>query len=135
MELTATPTASRTARPRRFRHEAVPAAIARVRREVRAALDGGVPEEKLGQVVLLVSELATNAVRHAGTSWFSVELDRRPGLLHVEVRDAGRGFDGGRGERDPDRAGGYGLLLVERLADAWGLEATSGTRVWFELRV
>jgi len=130
----ATRTASRAA-PSRLRYAAVPAAIARVRREVRAALDGGVPEEKLGQVVLLVSELATNAVRHAGTPWFSVELDRRPGLLHVEVRDAGRGYDGERGERDPDREGGFGLLLVERLADAWGLEAASGTRVWFDLRV
>jgi anti-sigma regulatory factor (Ser/Thr protein kinase) len=129
MELTAT----RAARPRRLRYAAVPAAISRVRGEVRAALEGSVPQETLRQVVLLVSELATNAVRHAGTPWFSVELDRRPGLLHVEVRDAGRGFDGERGERDPDREGGFGLLLVERVADAWGLEAASGTRVWFDV--
>jgi hypothetical protein len=34
---------------------------------------------------------------------------------------------------DPDRSSGWGLHLVETLADRWGIERQAGTRVWFEL--
>jgi anti-sigma regulatory factor (Ser/Thr protein kinase) len=133
MDRTATRTGSHP--PTAFRHPAEPAALARVRHEVREVLRGGVPPETLGQVVLLVSELTTNAVRHTDSPWFSVELDRRDDVLHVEVRDGGRGPDGAAGERDPDRAGGWGLQLVERIADDWGLEVAGGTRAWFDVRL
>ncbi len=118
-----------------FRHPARPAEVAQVRQEVRAALLDTLGPDALGQVVLLVSELATNAVRHAGSPWFAVELERRRGVLHVEVRDGGRGLDGVPGERDPERAGGWGLFLVEQVAEDWGVEVAGGTRVWFDLRL
>ncbi len=133
MHRTATATDQRTRTC--FRHMAAPVAVARVRREVRHELGAALPEDTLGQVVLLVSELATNAVRHAGSPWFAVELERRRGVLHVEVRDGGRGLDGVPGERDPERAGGWGLFLVEQVAEDWGVEVAGGTRVWFDVRL
>ncbi|GAA3715980.1 ATP-binding protein [Streptomyces tremellae] len=68
-----------------------------------------------GQSVrLVVSELVTNALRHAGGAW-TLEVDRRPGLLTVGVRDE----DGTPPDARPlalDGRGGLGLHIVERLA-------------------
>ncbi len=118
-----------------FRHPALPSEVAHVRQEVRDTLAGTLDPDALGQVVLLVSELATNAVRHSASPWFTVALEVHEGLLHVEVRDWGRGLDDVPGDRDPERAGGWGLFLVEQTADDWGLEVDRGTRVWFDLRL
>lgn len=131
------PTALSTALSGRttFRHPARPSEVAHVRQEVRDTLAGTLGPDALGQVVLLVSELATNAVRHSASPWFTVVLEVHEGLLHVEVRDWGRGLDDVPGDRDPERAGGWGLFLVEQAADDWGLEVDRGTRVWFDLRL
>jgi anti-sigma regulatory factor (Ser/Thr protein kinase) len=92
---------------------------------------------------LLVSELVTNSVRHAGLPLdASVEFTVRASaeVLMVEVADAGRGFGldtpaGPRTVVDAERASGWGLFLVDRIADRWGAVRTDGeTRVWFELR-
>lgn len=91
---------------------------------------------------LLVSELVTNSVRHAGLpEEASIEFSVRASaeVLMVEVADAGLGFDhtsavrprgaAGRGEQS-----GWGLFLVDRIADRWGaVQADGETRVWFEL--
>jgi anti-sigma regulatory factor (Ser/Thr protein kinase) len=87
-------------------------------------------------VELLVTELATNGVKHARTvDGNRITLDARvdPDHLRVEVRDGGHGFehDGRRaGSAEP---GGWGLMLVEDLADAWGIEDEPSTTVWFEI--
>ena len=85
-------------------------------------------------VELVVSELVTNAVRHAGTS-MTLRLTRVPQGVLVEVDDAG----GGRPHVvAPLRrsAGGHGLAIVERLADAWGHEERGdGKTVWARLRL
>lgn len=92
---------------------------------------------QLQDVQLLVSELVTNAVRHARLSSrdairLLVELSER--ALRVEVRDAGPGFEPrSLPQPDPDRPSGWGLFLVEELADRWGVDLDTGTRVWFEL--
>jgi anti-sigma regulatory factor (Ser/Thr protein kinase) len=90
---------------------------------------------------LLVSELVTNCVRHAGLPEdASLEFTLRASaeVLMVEVADAGRGFadDGpGRPRASPDGASGWGLFLVDQIADRWGAVKVDGeTRVWFELR-
>lgn len=87
-------------------------------------------------VVLLVSELVTNAVRHA-------EVDAgRPVLLtvwadeeevRVEVHDEGQGPGPQPRTPEPGVAGGWGLRLVADLADRWGVEREAGTTVWFTL--
>jgi anti-sigma regulatory factor (Ser/Thr protein kinase) len=91
---------------------------------------------------LLVSELVTNSVRHAGLPEeacieFSVRASAE--VLMVEVADAGQGFDHTTAPRPPRSAGsaepsGWGLFLVDRIADRWGAVQMDGeTRVWFEL--
>src|SRR5687768_15432322 len=84
---------------------------------------------------LLVSELVTNAVRHGPARDGAEVLLRatvRPDALRVEVTDEGVGF-----VQPPASGllavGGWGLVLVERVADRWGIDEGGPTRVWFEL--
>ena len=86
-------------------------------------------------VVLLVSEVVSNAVRHSnGPEDAPISLDARVSerSVRVAVTDAGAGFT--PRPRDPERLGeGYGLYLVAKAASAWGVESEGGTTVWFEL--
>ena len=54
----------------------------------------------------------------------------------MAVADDGPGFDPDtlRGP-SPDNVGGWGLLLVEQLADSWGVDRDGSTFVWFELKL
>lgn len=90
---------------------------------------------------LLVSELVTNCVRHAGLSAagpISLTLEIDNGQLRVEVSDQGRGFsrDLSTGA-DGSGTSGWGLALVKQLADNWGAErgGESGVRAWFEIQL
>jgi anti-sigma regulatory factor (Ser/Thr protein kinase) len=90
----------------------------------------------MADVRLLVSELVTNSVRHSGTRPpDSVGLDVAvdSGTIRVEVRDGGAGFEPSPRDQDRSRAGGWGLYLVDRLADRWGVARNHATRVWFEI--
>jgi len=102
----------------------------------RGALEqiaGAVSTERMRDVRLLVSELVTNAVRHADGEAVRLIVSMGGGLLRVEVHDPGRGFDVKPPPDDPLRASGWGLVLVAELADRWGVEGTPRTRVWFEM--
>jgi anti-sigma regulatory factor (Ser/Thr protein kinase) len=110
--------------------------------EARHALDGlagAMPDRRLRDVRLLVSELVTNAVRHAGLraeDRIRLVVQHRDAVLHVEVHDPGSGFELRAPAPDPARASGWGLYLVDELADRWGMDAgagRAGTRIWFEL--
>ncbi len=98
--------------------------------------DGSIPPTIREDVLLLMTELVTNAVRHAGVGperSLSVEIRWRPGRVYVEVIDPGTTPFDRPGE--PSSQGGFGLMLVEEIADRWGVDRTaSGTTVWFELR-
>jgi two-component sensor histidine kinase len=117
---------------------AAPAAAGEARRALAASpLVGRISEPTL---LLLVSELVTNSVRHAG-----LREDERIRLharcddecTYVEV------CDGGRSGHVPDRRkpsledlepGGLGLMLVDSMADRWGVRhGADQTCVWFEL--
>ena len=116
-----------------FRHHARPAAIGRARHEVEDALArSDVDGRTAGDLMLLVSELVTNAVRHARSDRFEVRLDVRPDMLRLEVHDEGSGFDPRIAPSD-DGTGGYGLFIVDRLADRWGVERDEGGVIWLEL--
>jgi anti-sigma regulatory factor (Ser/Thr protein kinase) len=106
----------------------------------RTALDdltGRVPAGRLRDLRLLVSELVTNAVRHAGLGRgdrIRLRVCVRERQVRVEVHDPGRGFEPRAPKPDPARASGWGLYLVDELADRWGVDGLGrGTRVWFEL--
>lgn len=92
------------------------------------------PRGLLDDAALLVSELVTNSVRHAATaprSRLRLRVERLPAGIRVEVLDWGPGLSP-RAARTRDE-GGFGLLLVQRLATRWGIERTDTTCVWFEL--
>jgi anti-sigma regulatory factor (Ser/Thr protein kinase) len=84
---------------------------------------------------ILTSELITNAVRYAGSRPLMLRLAWELGRLRLEVEDDGSGTIEMRSP-DPRRGDGYGLQLVQQLADDWGWEPTrSGRKVWCEIRL
>lgn len=88
----------------------------------------------LDDVVVAVSELATNAIVH-GTSEFTVTIARSPNGLRLSVRDSGFGQPVLRSPEISDTAG-RGLRLVATLADRWGVDpAGQGKVVWAEFEL
>lgn len=111
--------------------------VAAARHSVGGVLDNFVPNPLLETVQLLVSELVTNSLRHAGLSehdWVHVLLHLSPEILRVEVTDPGKGFNPPeRADDVPEQMSGWGLVLVERLSKRWGVDINDATKVWFEL--
>lgn len=109
--------------------------------EGRHALDrltGNMPDEQLDVLRLLVTELLSNSVRHGSPDGrngrISLEVDIYANSVRVVVSDAGPGFERPEApEPHPDRPGGWGLCLVDGLADRWGVAANGRTKVWFEI--
>jgi anti-sigma regulatory factor (Ser/Thr protein kinase) len=120
-----------------FELEATPEAAVMARRTLLAR-DGTWPSTVRDDVLLLLTELVTNAVRHADDGpgrTVGVEVRRGPGAVKVSVSDAGPGFVAEATASGPDGTGGWGLVLVDRIADRWAVTPiATGTRVWFEIR-
>jgi serine phosphatase RsbU (regulator of sigma subunit)/PAS domain-containing protein/anti-sigma regulatory factor (Ser/Thr protein kinase) len=113
-----------------------PEAVSLARAAIRARLEGDLPDERLGDVLLMTSELVTNAIRHGRADGpddrIRVRALRRGRRARVEVRDDGPGF--AAHPMAPPTEGGMGLELVDRLADAWGTDRRGrATLVWFEV--
>lgn len=98
-------------------------------------LEGAIPEAQLGELRLLVTELLTNSVRHGGNGdWITLEVEVFSNAVRAVVTDHGPGFEPAPTPTPHvDRPGGWGLCLVDRLADRWGVERGSKTTVWFEM--
>jgi anti-sigma regulatory factor (Ser/Thr protein kinase) len=84
---------------------------------------------------LLVTELVTNSVSHGGagaddTLRLEVSLSRE--AVRVEVSDLGPGFEPASVKSDESPRTGWGLVLVERVSDRWGVRQR-GRCVWFEI--
>jgi anti-sigma regulatory factor (Ser/Thr protein kinase) len=108
-------------------------APARARRALDA-LNGSLRELRRA-VELLVSELVTNCVLHAGagpSDIWELELSASPEGVRVEVVDPGPGFTPPEQLPTPGAGGKFGLFLVDRVADRWGVDP-SRSSVWFEL--
>ena len=83
-------------------------------------------------VLLLVSELVTNAVIHAHTD-VDVILRLRPERVRVEVVDDAAAYVQRRDAASGDQSG-RGMALTEALAEAWGVDTlVAGKSVWFEV--
>jgi anti-sigma regulatory factor (Ser/Thr protein kinase) len=85
---------------------------------------------------LLITELVTNAVRHAGvgpgeTLTLTISLSRE--TLRAEVHDIGAPFEPVAATPSVATGRGWGLVLVDRIADRWGVEGDAGKYVWFEI--
>ena len=111
-----------------------PASVGEARRFVAHGLVGVAPET-LDSVVVMVSELATNAVKHSGTD-FDLRFEYDGHVLRVEVADTGPGEPQLR-QPTPDESRGRGLQIVRQLSDDWGVrdrpDGEAGKVVWFEL--
>ena len=104
-------------------------------RNALLALEGRVGEDLLGDARLLVSELVTNSVRHSDVrpdDVVEMTVSVSETTLRVEVADRGKGFEPKARDADRTRPGGWGLYLVDQLADRWGVIRDHFTRVWFE---
>jgi len=90
------------------------------------------PELAREHLALVVSELVTNSIRHAGIAAgdpIELELASEDGNVWVSVQDGGSGFD-----PQTDRDGGFGLSIIAAVADDWGVElGPDGCTVWCEL--
>ncbi|MGH9121048.1 MAG: ATP-binding protein [Acidimicrobiales bacterium] len=106
--------------------------VQRARRFVSRAL-GSKAEAAAPDALLLVSELATNAVLHARSD-FTVTVTVRKQVVRVEVFDRNTRIPG-MPNVPTDAASGRGLMLVKALANRWGIETfpDQGKSVWFEL--
>lgn len=94
------------------------------------------PDDRRESAVLMMSELATNAIVHAGTG-FEVTIDRSPAELRVAVTDVGGGEPQVQTPSSSEPHG-RGLQIVTRLADDWGMSDNpdrSGKTVWYVLRL
>ncbi|MFE7807707.1 SpoIIE family protein phosphatase [Streptomyces sp. NPDC057430] len=116
--------------------QAEPERIAAARRHVRQLLHDWTDEDQLDSAVLMVSEMVTNVLIHTdGDALLVAEVTcigeaRR---LRVEVSD---GSDELPHKRHPGEmaSSGRGLVLMEMLADAWGVDPRGeGKSIWFEL--
>jgi anti-sigma regulatory factor (Ser/Thr protein kinase) len=108
--------------------------VAQAREQVCEAIAADFADDDLETLRLLVSEVVTNAVRHGSTTQ-PVELNAHwNSEVRIEVSDHGRGFTPHPRSGPLDEPGGFGLYLVGRLADRWGVETTDGTTVWFVLQ-
>ena len=96
-------------------------------------IDGHLPEPTREGLALATTEVVSNAMRHGehpirvGVSWLA-------GTARVVVRSGGRGFAWhGRPALAAER-GGWGLVIVDRVADRWGIRRVEDSNeVWFEL--
>ena len=106
-----------------------------VRARCGALLAAHLHGEDLLDVIVLISELITNAVRHGGAGedkTIVVHVAIAPHVLRVEVCDGGPGFMAPAVPRPHPEGGGNGLVLLARLSSSWGVACDDATCVWFE---
>jgi serine/threonine-protein kinase RsbW len=99
-----------------------------------------VPSDYAATAELLLSELVTNAVRHAGSypsQQVGVRFALADGLIRLEVSDSCTTAPQLRAVT-PDAESGRGIHLVSALADNWGVTRRpcgAGKTVWAELKI
>jgi len=128
---------------RRLRLVGAHGAVARARDFTRQALQdwGWLPAVTADQraaaedVLLVVSELVTNACLHADGPE-ELRIGSGPRLLRLEVVDPGSGSPAPRSPHRAGRPGGHGMFIVQRLCRDWGVVRNpggAGKTVWAEL--
>jgi hypothetical protein len=127
-----TGTGDRQSRSRHLRLQPVADACRRAREFARDGCERWSLPALAGPVSVVVTELVTNVVRHAGTP-MDIRLTLRVPYLHVTVADGHPGTPRPRDPR-PTAEGGRGLLLVRSLSQRWGfLPVGQGKVVWATL--
>lgn len=82
------------------------------------------------EIVLVVSELVANSVRHSScTTPITLDIEVSERTVRVEVTDCGDGFDPEQGLSGD----GLGLVIVSRVAESWGVRGDGPCTVWAEI--
>ena len=99
--------------------------------ELTPGLSGTVRED----LALLLSEVVTNAYRHSGRpdAAIGVDIAVARDRVRCEIIDQGEGFAAQPVPASERGEGGWGLFIVDRLSDRWGVHAGPPTRTWFEI--
>lgn len=100
-----------------------------------AALHAELEPSLLATARLLVTEVVTNSVRHAGADAVELAVSVDPERVRVEVENPGSPFRPRTREESEKPDPGWGLFLVDELSDGWGVQGDSDRqRVWFEIK-
>ena len=115
------------------------ASASRSRQLVTDAAKGRLPQARLDELALAVTEVVGNAVRHAPPEpdgKIGLRIEQDPGVLRVPVTDGGPEFRlDGASLKDTLRRDRFGFLIVDALADRWGLALDGKKAVWLEVDV
>ncbi|MGW3361496.1 ATP-binding protein [Streptosporangium canum] len=112
--------------------------VARARSEVRRWLGGDHP--MIDDIVLVTSELVTNAIRHSNSrtrDLIGLAVTAMEEIVYVEVSDPGSTFSGPHVREEPDVEDGRGLLIVREISLEWGTREHGcglGRTVWCAIR-
>jgi anti-sigma regulatory factor (Ser/Thr protein kinase) len=113
---------------------AQPQAAGEARRAVAAL---ALPESTRETLSLVVSELVTNSILHAGLTaedTVNLHVDNGGRQVHVAVHDRGPGFTPSAPNADPLSVGGQGLVITAALSDSWGVDCDEhGCTVWCDV--
>jgi anti-sigma regulatory factor (Ser/Thr protein kinase) len=113
-----------------------PAAPTMARRALTQWLSVRTTNGLLSDAPLIVSELVTNSLRHAGlqdAAAVRVSAAFEDRVLRIEVEDGGTSGAVIRRTPNRDGGGGFGLNIIDALALRWGVERAGGTLVWVEV--
>lgn len=104
-----------------------------VARQATRGLAGLLAPGELEDLVLLLNELVSNAIRHSGMSpeeLIEVSVEITPEVIRASVVDGGPGLV----DELSNSNNGYGLKILERLASQWGKDPDDPAHLWFELK-
>jgi anti-sigma regulatory factor (Ser/Thr protein kinase) len=107
---------------------------AAIARRYLSRLRGDLDPPLMETMRLLVTELVANSVKHAQADSVELKVVVGRSAVLIEVLDEGPGFEPTPRDEHSREDSGWGLFLVERLANRWGVNRDGpATRVWFEL--
>jgi anti-sigma regulatory factor (Ser/Thr protein kinase) len=113
-----------------------PQAAAQARQAVRSL---ALPEATRQTLALIVSELVTNSILHAGLTpddTVEMRVDNGGPQVRLAVHDRGPGFILPTPDADPLEIGGQGLVITAALSDSWGVDCDDdGCSVWCEVLI
>ena len=117
----------------------LPCEVASIRSARRLATDFAedrLSDMQLDDLALMVSEVVANAVRHGSPEAdgnIGLLLEEDQDVLRVVVTDGGQAFAFHPKSIDPDSDEHFGLLLVDELADRWGVSLDGKKAIWLEV--
>lgn len=102
-------------------------------RDIVERFAAALPTDVRERARLLASELVTNSVVHTHTRHIDIEAWTLGGGLDVVVRDDGSGFTDVPRAAGHDDGSGWGLILVDMLAESWATGGPGEPWVWFHV--